>query len=109
MEETISGHLLEVNGNSGKSISPYMHCLVTAKLADNSRPSYTSKCCADTGAAENFASQQFVCKLGVKVKHIQGRCCDFRDASQNKVEMIGEATIFHQPRNDRSKRKLIYW
>ena len=94
MEETISGHLLKVNGNSGKSISHYMHCLVTAKLADDSKPSYSSKCCADAGAAENFASQQFMRKLGVKVKHVQGKSYDFRDTSQNKVEVVGEQQFF---------------
>ena len=103
MEQTISGHLLEVKGNLSTSVSPYMYCLATAKLADNSKPAYSSRCCADTGAAENFASQQFIGKLGVKVKHVPGKSYNFRDASQNVVEVLGEATIFLKLPNERSK------
>ena len=94
MEETISGHHFIMNGNIGKAASPYMHCLTSAELAGNSKPCYTSKCCADTGGGANSASQSFVCKLKAPIRKIPGQKYDFWDASQNTVNVVWEATVY---------------
>ena len=76
----------------GKAASPYMHCLTSAELSGKSKPCLTSKCCADTGAGANFASLGIVRRLKAPIRKIPGWKYDFRDASHNAVNVVGEAT-----------------
>ena len=95
MEESISGNVFVVDGKLGQGNSPYMHCLVAATLTGKSMQ-LTSRCCAHTGSAADFASEQFVRRLGAVIRKIPGRQYNFLDAGGNPVRVIGEATLYLQ-------------
>ena len=104
IETTFSGNLYSIGGKTGK-LSPYIYLPPTRSLTQNCHQA-VAKACANTGSANNFASAGFIQKLGAKVISVEGRTYNYKDASQNAINVVGETRIFLQLPNEKSKRFL---